>query len=131
MIHRNTRRREFVLPDGISNFRGYVRELPSQQGQPRQAGGQPGQTSQPQAGPSGGAGGPGQQQQPQAGQQQQQRKPANVQGGDQALVLNNERFMVPEVRLGHLIQGSSSLTFGCMLHAMSCAAFADVCCCCS
>ncbi|KAL6751380.1 Actin/actin-like protein [Haematococcus lacustris] len=65
-------KREFVLPDGVSNFRGYLKEPPS--GAPGEATGGPGASK---------AAGPGSGHAPSA--------------ADQVLLLNNERFMVPEV----------------------------------
>mmetsp|Transcript_22793 Transcript_22793/g.57969 ORF Transcript_22793/g.57969 Transcript_22793/m.57969 type:complete len:468 (-) Transcript_22793:233-1636(-) len=89
---RSPHRREFVLPDGVENFRGYVRELRAPGGPPagQAAPGQPNPAVPSAAGPgpAGGAGDDG-------AQGALKRPGPAVQ--EQVLVLNNERFMVPEV----------------------------------
>jgi len=69
-------RREFVLPDGVSNFRGYVKPVAGAAAAagPGQLSATPAEGAAPQPGPS---------------------RP--VPSTDQVLMLNNERFMVPEV----------------------------------
>ncbi|GBF91703.1 hypothetical protein Rsub_04007 [Raphidocelis subcapitata] len=108
-------RREYVLPDGVHNLRGYVRPTPAEEAAAAAAGGEAavaaagGQQQQRQDGGGGGAAAEGTEgaaagQQRQAegqGQGDQQRPaPARPRGGaaaaEQVLVLNNELFMVPE-----------------------------------
>jgi hypothetical protein len=105
-------RREYVLPDGVHNLRGYVKPTPEegaaagagggaqqQQQQQHQQQHQQQQQQQQQGGGGGGGAEQGQQEQEAQGQgQQQQPAPRpRAAASDQVLVLNNELFMVPEV----------------------------------
>ncbi len=93
-------RREYVLPDGVTNLRGYVKPTPAEQEAAAAATAATGDGKQ-QAGGGGGGGaaaaGQGGGGQPQQQQQQQAAKQPKPNAGDQVLVLNNELFMVPEV----------------------------------
>ncbi|KAI8471017.1 MAG: Actin/actin-like protein [Monoraphidium minutum] len=99
-------RREYVLPDGVTNLRGYVRPTPEEEAK---AAAEKAAAAAGAAGAPGGGGGGEQGQQQQGGGGGGEAGGGGAGGGaapqrssrggasDQVLVLNNELFMVPEV----------------------------------